>query len=110
MEGIRNPNQVEIGKTLLVSPLEKSSSHGKCEEKGQEDVMSKLAGVHEEENSGTWGRPRVPLETQGPLCLEGAALSLWGQGSVNHLPVTRIHFLKILINLILIHFAHLGNQ
>lgn len=91
MEGIRSPNQGGTGKTLLVSPLEKFSSHGKCQEKGQEDVTSKPAGVHEE-NSGNWGRPRVPFEIQGPLCFEGAALSLWGLLTISQVPGLTVNF------------------
>ena len=78
--------RVEASKTLLVSSLEKSSSHGKCEEKGQEDVMSKPSGVHEQENSGSWWRPSILFEIQGPLCLEGAAPSLWGLLTISQVP------------------------
>lgn len=92
MEGIGVLIRVEAGKTLLMSPLEKFSSHGKCEEKGQEDVSSKPAGVHEEKNSGSWGRPRVPFEIQGPLCFEGAALSLWGLLTISQVPGLTVNF------------------
>lgn len=80
--------RVEEGKILLVSSLEKSSSYSKCKEKVQGDMMSKSEGVHEEENPGSWWRPRVPFEIQGPLCLEGAVLSVWGLLTISQAPGT----------------------
>ena len=73
---------------VLVDPLEKPASRGKCEDQAPENVKSKPTGVHEWEGLGSWEGPRT-LEIRGPLCLEGTALS---QCSLdNHLLGTRTH-------------------
>lgn len=69
--------------TVLASPLEKPVSHGKCEDKAQGNVKSKPGGIHEEEDFGSERRSRDPFEIQGPLCLEGAALSLWTLATIS---------------------------